>query len=130
MTIESDLKLLEKKAADVIKSADKQNKEAAANALGHMYRALGYEGASFLNAIEYMVVSGLGSHLAFTDPKAGQALTEFGKLAYQGVEAEAVNKLLAKKGIPISTWPENVGVYEQFRSGHIDPEQIAKWVIS
>ena len=51
MTVESDLKLLKKKAKNVVESASKGNQQAAENALGHMMRALAYEGTAFGYAI-------------------------------------------------------------------------------
>ena len=128
MTVESDLKLLKKKSKNVVESASKGNQQAAENALGHMMRALAYEGTAFGYAIEHMV-NNLGKHLGKIDPNSGEALSEFSHIAFEIADSEAVDLLLEERGIQKTVMPENISIYNQFRSGHYNHREILDWLV-
>ena len=128
MTIETDLTLLYSKAKAVTESTSEENEKAVRNALSHLLNALAYTGSAFNGAIPKMVNS-LGLYLGYIDSTAGVALSDFAKTAFSSVEGEAVIQFLKEQGIDLSNYPEDKSIYEQFRSGHINENEIIQWLI-
>lgn len=129
MTIEIDLQILREKANQVTENASEDCKVYAENALVHVLRALGCDGMAFINGIESMVTKS-GNYLKELDPKLATALNEFGEFAFNGADAEAVDQFLNEKNIQQSSLPEDMSIYEQFRSGHRNEGSILLWLIS
>ena len=129
MTIDDELTDLRAQVEKVISSAQPDHQDMASNAITHLLRVFAYEGTAYITGIEALMTT-LGNYLAIIDPNAGFELNKLGVMCAEGVDGSSVDAFLSERGIHPTIQPENNGIYEQFRSGHKDDDQVLKWLIS
>lgn len=71
-----------------------------------------------------------GNYLNSIDPTFGQAITGFGERLFNDVDPVAIATLAAQTGIVSHGLPEDIEIYEQFRSGHVRKEEVTHWLLN
>ncbi|MCL5970927.1 MAG: hypothetical protein M1450_05525 [Patescibacteria group bacterium] len=98
------------------------------NILGHMLKACMYSGDAYSNAIEN-ILRRSGSYISYLSPNIAEKISSFGSFLLEA-DADSLFFVCVTEGYVAHLIPESVAIYEQFRSGHINPEEVSNWLLN